>query len=413
MKLLHASDTHLGQGVRGEARGRASSRELFFQVFEDLLNLAHKEAIDLLLLAGDILESSRIGAPDIRRIRNLLEAPRTFGILAVAGNHDPLNDGSPWLEIAEGLPNFYLFSSQVIERIDVPALDLTVYGTSFHHLYETPGLLPSHTSWLTQDVRPLGNAGLGQGLSKGEIVDPLHTRAPLTHKLSLIHGDLGSGLSIEEASIGHGYNRLGPDDLRRSGIDYVALGHYHLSLIERVGDTYYAYSGTPQGAGFDELGPRGALLGSWTGRYPEFELYPLARSHYEQVDISLDDLSDDAATSQFILETLRDRDAKSYGVHRYKITLIGERYSDYRPDLKALEMRLASQLPYVEIQDMTRPALDLDKIRLEEGLRGAYVRALDQLMAAKKIDPERGEEVFNLALRYGLEAMGGQGELEL
>lgn len=411
MKLLHASDTHLGQGVRGEARGRASSRELFFLVFEDLLELAEKEEVDLLLLAGDILESSRIGSADIRRIRSLLAAPRSFGILAVAGNHDPLNDSSPWLEIASDLPDFYLFSSRRVERIDVPALDLTVYGTSFHNLYESPGLLPSQTSWVAGEERPLGHPGLGQGLANGEFM--VETRSPLTRKLSLIHGDLGSGLSIEEASAGHGYNRLSSEDIRRSGIDYIALGHYHLSIMERAGDTYYAYSGTTQGAGFDELGMRGALLGTWTGRFPEFELKPLARSHYEQVNISLDTLSDDAEAAQFILDTLRNKDFDAYDVHRYKITLEGERLADYRPDLEAIKMRLESDLAYVEVQDLTRPALDLEKIRVEEGLRGAYVRALDSLIEAKDGHPDQVEEVYNLALRYGLEAMGDEGELDL
>lgn len=413
VKLLHASDAHLGQGIRGEARGRSTSREMFFLVFEDLLKLAHEEEVDLLLLAGDILESSRINTADVRRIRSLLEAPRSFGILAVAGNHDPLNEGSPWLEIAADLPNFYLFSSRRIERIDIPTLDLTIYGTSFHHLYESPGLLPCQAGWLEGNERVLGHVGLGRGLTNGEYVNPLHPRAPLSHKLSLIHGDLGSGLSIEEASAGHGYNRLGSDELRRSGVDYVALGHYHLSINERVGETQYAYSGTPQGAGFDELGQRGALLGTWRGRYPEFQLYPLARSHYELVELGLDGLSDDAETARFILEMLRDRDIESYGVHRYKITLTGERLPDYRPDLKAIEMRLSSDLAYVEIQDLTRPALGLEQIRLEEGLRGAYVRALDKLMASNKFATDQEEDIFNLALRFGLDAMGTEGELEL
>jgi len=298
-----------------------------------------------------------------------------------------------------------------VERIDFPALDLTVYGTSFHHLYESPGLLPTQASWLAGDERPLGHAGLGQGFSNSEYIS--HTKAPLNHRLSLIHGDLGSGPTIEEASLGHGYNRLSSDDMRRSAIDYVALGHYHLSLSERVGDTHYAYAGTPQGAGFDELGSRGALLGTWTGRYPEFELYPLARSRYEQIEISLEGLSDDAETARFILETLRERDADSYGVHRYKITLEGERTADYRPDLEAIEMRLGSELAYIEIQDLTRPSLDLEKIRDEEGLRGAYVRALDNLMATQAVNTEHSEDVWSLALRYGLEAMGDGGELDL
>ena len=296
MKFIHTADLHLGQGQRGEAKGRASSRELFFLVFEDLLQLAEDEKVDLLLLAGDILESQKIAGDDIKRIRDLLKRPRSFGILAVAGNHDPLNENSPWPALAEGLSDFYLFSSQEVERIDIPSFDLSIYGTSFARLYEAPGLMPCQAN-LAKVRTTLGYKGLGDGLQKGHFVHDPKT-PPLGKRLGLIHGDLGGEMTLEQASQGHSYNRLTPEDFRHSDLHYVALGHFHTqSEIYEAGMTQYAYSGTPQGAGFDELGEQGVLLGEWTGRKPELKPYTLCRSRYELVKVPLTSITDDAAAA--------------------------------------------------------------------------------------------------------------------
>ena len=44
-------------------------------------------------------------------------------------------------------------------------------------------------------------------------------------------------------------------------MDYIALGHIHkFSGIKRIGNTYYAYSGCPEGRGFDEEGDKGIIF---------------------------------------------------------------------------------------------------------------------------------------------------------
>ena len=50
-------------------------------------------------------------------------------------------------------------------------------------------------------------------------------------------------------------------DFAVSGFDYVALGHIHAGgEIEKIGETYYAYSGCPEGRSFDECGVKGGIF---------------------------------------------------------------------------------------------------------------------------------------------------------
>ena len=55
---------------------------------------------------------------------------------------------------------------------------------------------------------------------------------------------------------------IAPEDIEKSGLTYLALGHVHqYSGPRREGGTVYAYPGTPDGRGFDELGEKGVILG--------------------------------------------------------------------------------------------------------------------------------------------------------
>jgi exonuclease SbcD len=85
MRVLHTSDWHVGKALRG--RSRAAEHEA---VLGEIAGIARREAVDLVIVAGDLFDSAT-PSPEAERIvyRGLLDlAEGGRPVIVVAGNHD-------------------------------------------------------------------------------------------------------------------------------------------------------------------------------------------------------------------------------------------------------------------------------------------------------------------------------------
>ncbi|MEL6984290.1 MAG: exonuclease SbcCD subunit D, partial [Actinomycetota bacterium] len=84
MRLLHTSDWHVGKRIRGHSRADEHRA-----VLAEIAEVADREAVDLILVAGDLYETAA-PTPESERIVNqaLLRLAEVAPVLAVAGNHD-------------------------------------------------------------------------------------------------------------------------------------------------------------------------------------------------------------------------------------------------------------------------------------------------------------------------------------
>jgi exonuclease SbcD len=85
MRVLHTSDWHVGKLLRG--RSRATEHEA---VLGEIAGIARREAVDLVIVAGDLFDSAT-PSPEAERIvyRGLLDlAEGGRPVIVVAGNHD-------------------------------------------------------------------------------------------------------------------------------------------------------------------------------------------------------------------------------------------------------------------------------------------------------------------------------------
>src|SRR5690242_8139025 len=89
MKLLHTSDLHLGETWRGQSRQADEAR-----ILDEILALCRDQAVDLLLITGDVFSDRRRDAlPTVARrfLRQLTPALRAgLRVLLLRGNHDSL-----------------------------------------------------------------------------------------------------------------------------------------------------------------------------------------------------------------------------------------------------------------------------------------------------------------------------------
>ncbi len=86
MKILHTSDWHVGKTIRG--RSRADEHDA---VLDEIVAIAEDEAVDLVLVAGDLFDSAAPGPEAERAVYRALLALAGHGrrpVVVIAGNHD-------------------------------------------------------------------------------------------------------------------------------------------------------------------------------------------------------------------------------------------------------------------------------------------------------------------------------------
>ncbi|KYH34200.1 nuclease SbcCD subunit D [Clostridium tepidiprofundi DSM 19306] len=86
MKILHTADWHLGKNLEGESR--MEEQEAFL---EDFVSIVEENSIDMVIIAGDIYDSSNPPARAERMFYKALKQISNNGkriVLIIAGNHD-------------------------------------------------------------------------------------------------------------------------------------------------------------------------------------------------------------------------------------------------------------------------------------------------------------------------------------
>lgn len=254
----------------------------------------------------------------------------------------------------------HVFTSKTVERVELPELGCAVYGAAF--------------------TAPVQDESLLAGFRALED-DFIH--------LMVLHGDISATESR--------YDPLTKEQIKESGIDYLALGHTHqFGGFLREGQTTYAYSGCPEGRGFDELGEKGILTGTVERGKAELSFVPFARRRYEILNVDVTGRSaEDALRAALPDATVRDI---------YRIIFTGE--TDERGlDLKSIEEQFAPDFFHLELRDETRIGEDVWARAQEDSLRGLFLRELRTKFDVASSDDERAK--ISLAARFGLAALDG------
>lgn len=350
MKLLHASDFHLDSPFRHLSAEQAMIRRRELRELpKTLTNLARAEQADLVLLPGDLFDGQRVYPETIEALVDALGSLDVPVVIA-PGNHDPADGRSPYLTV-EWPENVHIFTRPEMEAVEFPELNCVVHGCAFVTPHRTDEPLQSFSA--PEDGR-------------------LH--------LLCVHGEVG---------LGGDYGPIPPAALSRSGAVYAAFGHIHTgSGLQWAGDTAWAYPGCPEGRGFDECGPKGALLVSIEDSGVSAEFKPLCRRCHriEEVEIShFDEVLSELPAGDLV-----------------RIILTGE--SGRTPDLAELAALAKARFFYAEVQDHTTLPRDLWKRAEEDTLTGLFLREMRRRLDSAEEDERSG---ILLATRFGLAALEG------
>lgn len=282
MRLLHTSDWHLGARLRGVDRTADQLARI-----EELLGYARRREVDLLLVAGDVVDEHRSTHLDrvLGDLAELLRPELERGLRAVflAGNHDrdhlfPLLNGVQRL-VGPGTAGQVLFCDQpCVRRVTSTAgeavnLLLLPYPTQDRY-----GLQALDAADGAERRRQLADA---VRRSIGELTEEVRGAAEPTVVVGhlLVRGFGGGGHELSEA-----------DDVPLEAGDlpafaYVALGHIHQAM--RLATTSVRYCGSIERMDFGEAGDQKSALLVEVGRgglVGEPETLPLAATRLVRID---------------------------------------------------------------------------------------------------------------------------------
>ncbi len=363
IRFLHTGDLHLGAAVSSSASVSAERRSEALLTLERLFGICKANEIPLMLIAGDLLENNSV---EPKFFEGFLRCVRQYGEITVvfaAGNHDPLTADSPFLNTT--LPENLIVLGTEDECVECENLPVRIYGKSFGSVYM-------------------------QGKNNFSI--PAKNDEKLN--IMVLHGDLGTDLNGD-------YNTVTKCFIELSGMDYIALGHVHaFSMPEKLGSTYYAYSGTPEPHGFDELSVKGVIVGELSKNDFRYEFVPTAKRRYEVIEADLSSAENSAEAADTVINVIKEKIGSGFENNFYKVILTGDIPSGTVIDAEEICTRLKNTLYYVKIRDNTRPLVNLELLSEENSLKGKFVKImLEKISLAEQKDKENLQKALYIGLK--------------
>jgi len=260
-KLLHTADWQIGrQYERFAPEDGAALSEARLLTVETIAALARDEAVDVVLVAGDVFDAQTVSDRTIRRLFNALAA-HTGPWVLLPGNHDAALAESVWTR-AQRL-------GAVPEHV---------------HLVLAPEPLT-----LAEQGLVILPAPLTQRRTVIDLTDWFDTAEtpPELLRVGLAHGSVQGVLPDEIDSS----NPIAPDRARTAGLDYLALGDWHGM---RMLDERTWYSGTPEPERFKDNAPGHVLLVDlpYPGAMPVVSARAVGRHHWRRLQQTLAVASD-------------------------------------------------------------------------------------------------------------------------
>ena len=356
-RFIHAADPHLDSPLRGleahEGAPVALLRGATRKAFENLVNLAIDEAVNFVVIAGDLYDGDWKDYSTGLFFRGQmvrLEAKR-IPVYLIAGNHDAASVVSKKLTLPE---NVHVFSTRTAETMEVPGLAAVIHGRGFPHRAVPENLAVDYP-----------------------------TAVPGKFNLGLLHTSL-TGRPDHDT-----YAPCSEQDLRNKGYAYWALGHIHQPEVISE-DPWIVFAGNCQGRHARETGPRGCRLVTVKDslEVASAEWRDLDVVRWQAVEVPLAGVENEAGAIKGIREALAGAVAAAEGrllatrIHLTGATALhGSLHRDaqhWRAQVQALAQDFGEESVWVErLRVGTRPIYDLAELAARDALTKTVLETLE------------------------------------
>ncbi|EAD2777987.1 exonuclease SbcCD subunit D [Listeria monocytogenes] len=317
IQFLHMADLHLDSPFIGLSTLPqplfSAIQESTFQSLERITTVAIKEAVDFVLIAGDIYDSEdqsvRAQARFAKEMKRLEAA--NIPVFMIHGNHDFLEKHKEKLALPS---NVHVFSEQVevMSHKTATGVSVNIYGFSYNE-------------------RHIRSSRVGEYKIQGDA----------DFHIALLHGSEVS--SSEEHDV---YAPFRVQEISKKGFDYWALGHIHKRQLLAESPSIY-YPGNIQGRNRKESGEKGASIITLSEASTTIDFIGTSPIIWEEAVITLPENSD---INAFYRETTKLLESYQGRSHSYFLHIIVKMENKQKIDTNDWLQMLQEE---VEITDNT------------------------------------------------------------
>ena len=386
MKFLHAADLHLDSPLRGLSRYEGAPVEAIRgatrRALDNLVNLCIDEAVDFLLIAGDLYDGDwrdySTGLFFTSRMAQLQEAG--VPVYLIRGNHDAASRITKSLSLPDNVTELATRRPQTVRD---ESLGIAVHGQGFASRAVTVDLAADYPD----AVSDLFNIGL------------LHT--------------------CLDGRAGHDpYAPTSVEVLAGKGYDYWALGHVHAREVISS-DPWIVFPGNLQGRHARETGAKGATLVTVDGQRVTGAVHcALDVVRWCVVDVDAASCRDGDEVVEAAASALAACvDAEPDRLIAARVRIVGESaahrelWADverFESEIRAAAFALGAEAAWVEkVALETRAPIDLAALRQRDDPVGRLARALAELRDDDRALLGLGEQLTELGNKLPREAREG------
>ena len=358
LRIIHTADVHLGARHDDLGEQASAQRERQFAAFAATVDLAIAEKADLVLIAGDLFDSNTQPKRSVERVAEQLRRLATARIrtVMVPGTHDCYDRASIYRAydlkaIAGSTPDDDWVTVLTPDRpsVHLPAIDAVIHGPVF------PTKKAPHS--------PMRD--LGAVVTKA--------RATAAWQIGVLHGSiLIPGKTDRDDVV------ITPEEIAASGLDYLALGHWHSSQQGKAGSVSYAYAGAPEPVALDQDRAGKVLLVELeampTGRSISVEERKVGKTRFEKLELDAAGVTSQPA----LIDSLRRKGDPDLV---FDVRIVGVRPDELDLHIDEIETALAGAFLKVRVRDRSLPALTEGLLPSADTIAGAFIRDLEARIA--------------------------------
>lgn len=381
--LLHLADVHLGARHADMGTAAIKQRERQAAAFSRAIDAGLEAGVDVALVCGDLFDSNaqprRSVEAAVAELRRLTD--RGVRVVIIPGTHDVYDARSIYrafdLRQLAGLPpgsDLLTVLTPEQPELLLADLDLIVYGRVFATKRAPRSPLAGFS------VRDDGRAAW---------------------KVGMIHGSRQLPGVVDRDEV-----IFSDAEIAASGLDYLALGHWHSFSSGRAGDTTWAYAGAPEPVAVDQDGAGNACLvrladGAGGTSSVSVERVEVGRTVFREERIDAAGVTSNAQLVQQLAE-LADADLV------LRVSIEGIAADTLEIDCDELERALAGSFLHVRVRDRSVTELVEGADLPHDTVAGRFVQDLGERVAAAEAAgdtaaAEQARQVLRLGRRLLLD----------
>ena len=360
LRLLHTADVHLGARHSDLGEQAAAQRERQFAAFQSAIDLAIEEKVDIVLIAGDLFDSNTQPRRSVERVAAELRrlAAAKIRTVVIPGTHDVYDRASIYrvhdLAALAGSTeddDFVTVLTPDRPSVHLAACDVVVHGPVFATKRAPHSPL--------RDLKVSGGDGA-------------------TWHVGLVHGSLAIPDRTDRDEV-----VVTREEIEATGLDYLALGHWHSAQQGRAGSTTYAYAGAPEPVAVTQDGAGKVLLvtlGEQAGaRTVTIDERVVGRTRFRKLDIDCARVSDQP---DLIARIGSEADPDLV----LDVRLTGVRPDELDLSIDEIEEQLKGRFLKVRVRDQSVPALTEGTLPSPDTIPGAFIRNVEGRIAELEAD---------------------------